>query len=66
MSQLTPEDNAYEEDQEDSIINIPVVYTEPVDNTNNHNPIYITMKQPKLIWRLMNYQPMKTLLMKMR
>ena len=40
MSQPNLEDNDYEEDQEDSIINIPVVYTEPVDNTNNHDHIY--------------------------
>ena len=39
MSQPTPEDNDYEENQEDSIINIPVVYTEPVDDTNNHDHI---------------------------
>ena len=39
MSQPTPDDNDYEEDQEDSIINIPVVYTEPVDDTNNHDHI---------------------------
>ena len=39
MSQPTPEDSDYEEDQGDSIINIPVVFTEPVDNTNNHDHI---------------------------
>ena len=40
MSQPIPEDNDYEEDQEDVIIHIPVVYTEPVDDTNNHDHIY--------------------------
>ena len=39
MSQPTPEDNDYEDDQEDAIINIPVVYTEPVDDNNNHDLI---------------------------
>ena len=37
MSQPIPED--YEEDQEDVIIHIPVVYTEKVDDANNHHHI---------------------------
>ena len=39
MSQPTSEDKDYEEDQEDVIINIPVVYTEPVDDTHNNDHI---------------------------
>ena len=39
MSQPVPEDNYYEEYQEDAIIHIPVVYTEQVDDSNNHHHI---------------------------